>query len=107
MVKSMFAIGWLELGKAEKAQLLLHKCFQNIQAPFQVKSCLAPFNKEKSWLTDVGVFTPVPSGVERVGRRLRCRQLSHRNGRIPAGRALRLHRLQVSGRPGQAKLKDS
>lgn len=40
---------------------------------------------------------PVPSGVERVGRWLWCGQLSHRNGRIPAGCALRLHWLQVSG----------
>lgn len=32
----MFAIGWLELGEAEKAQGLLEKCFSNIQGPFQV-----------------------------------------------------------------------
>lgn len=35
-LKSMFAIGWLELGEAEKAQHLLEKCFKNIQGPFQV-----------------------------------------------------------------------
>lgn len=34
--KGMFAIGWLELGKADKALLLLEKCFNNIQGPFQV-----------------------------------------------------------------------
>lgn len=34
----MFAIGWLELGEAERAQLLLEKCFKNIQGPFQVSS---------------------------------------------------------------------
>lgn len=34
--QGMFAIGWLELGEAEKAQLLLEKCFNNIQGPFQV-----------------------------------------------------------------------
>lgn len=39
-VKGMFAIGWLELGEAEKAQLLLEKCFKNIQGPFQVSSQL-------------------------------------------------------------------
>lgn len=42
LVQSMFAIGWLELGEAEKAQLLLQKCFQNIQGPFQVSLCLPP-----------------------------------------------------------------
>lgn len=34
--KGMFAIGWLELGEADKALLLLEKCFSNIQGPFQV-----------------------------------------------------------------------
>lgn len=32
----MFAIGWLELGEPDKAQLLLERCFKNIQGPFQV-----------------------------------------------------------------------
>uniref|UniRef100_A0A3B5N0B3 Protein-glucosylgalactosylhydroxylysine glucosidase n=1 Tax=Xiphophorus couchianus TaxID=32473 RepID=A0A3B5N0B3_9TELE len=42
MTWGMFAIGWLELGEAEKAQRLLEKCFKNIQGPFQVqKECLA------------------------------------------------------------------
>lgn len=41
-VQSMFAIGWLELGDTEKAQLLLQKCFQNIQGPFQVSWCRPP-----------------------------------------------------------------
>lgn len=36
LFQGMFAIGWLELGEAEKAQLLLEKCFNNIQGPFQV-----------------------------------------------------------------------
>lgn len=44
----MFAIGWLELGEAEKAQLLLQKCFQNIQGPFQVSLCLKPFFLKES-----------------------------------------------------------
>lgn len=34
--KGMFAVGWLELGEADKARLLLQKCFKNIQGPFQV-----------------------------------------------------------------------
>lgn len=34
--KGMFAIGWLELGESDRAQLLLEKCFENIQGPFQV-----------------------------------------------------------------------
>lgn len=34
----MFAISWLELGEAEKAQRLLEKCFKNIQGPFQVSN---------------------------------------------------------------------
>lgn len=34
--KGMFAIGWLELGEPDRAQLLLEKCFKNIQGPFQV-----------------------------------------------------------------------
>lgn len=32
----MFAIGWLELGEPDRALLLLEKCFENIQGPFQV-----------------------------------------------------------------------
>lgn len=34
--KAMFAVGWLELGEADKAHHLLEKCFRNIQGPFQV-----------------------------------------------------------------------
>lgn len=65
-VKSMFAIGWLELGEAEKAQLLLQKCFQNIQEPFQVSTCLAPLHKKKYWLTDADVLTcPLRCGASR------------------------------------------
>lgn len=41
--QSMFAIGWLELGDTDKAQLLLQKCFQNIQGPFQVSWCRPPW----------------------------------------------------------------
>lgn len=58
----MFAIGWLELGEAEKAQLLLEKCFKNIQGPFQVSfgSCaLYDFNH---YLLKVSL--PVLTGVE-------------------------------------------
>ena len=36
----MFAVGWLELGEAEKAQQELQKCFKNIQGPFQVRVML-------------------------------------------------------------------
>lgn len=44
----MFAIGWLELGEAEKAQILLEKCFKNIQGPFQVLFWLTqPHNPNK------------------------------------------------------------
>uniref|UniRef100_H3DF79 Glycoside hydrolase family 65 central catalytic domain-containing protein n=1 Tax=Tetraodon nigroviridis TaxID=99883 RepID=H3DF79_TETNG len=56
MTWSMFAIGWLELGKAEKAQLLLHKCFQNIQAPFQVWSESADGSGAVNFLTGMGGF---------------------------------------------------
>lgn len=63
----MFAIGWLELGEAEKAQLLLQKCFQNIQGPFQVR--LAPFHKKikiKYWLMDADMLTcPLRCGASR------------------------------------------
>ncbi len=38
-LKGMFALGWLELGDAERAQKLLQKCFKNIQKPFQVCVC--------------------------------------------------------------------
>ena len=34
--QGIFAVGWLELGEAEKAQKLLEKSFDNIQGPFQV-----------------------------------------------------------------------
>eukprot|EP00066_Takifugu_rubripes_P004399 XP_003967747.1 PREDICTED: acid trehalase-like protein 1 isoform X2 [Takifugu rubripes] len=56
MTWSMFAIGWLELGDTEKAQLLLQKCFQNIQGPFQVWSESSDGSGAVNFLTGMGGF---------------------------------------------------
>ncbi|XP_057693026.1 protein-glucosylgalactosylhydroxylysine glucosidase isoform X2 [Corythoichthys intestinalis] len=56
MTWSMFAIGWLELGKAEKAQRLLEKCFKNIQGPFQVWSESSDGSGAVNFLTGMGGF---------------------------------------------------
>ncbi|XP_036962943.1 protein-glucosylgalactosylhydroxylysine glucosidase isoform X1 [Acanthopagrus latus] len=56
MTWSMFAIGWMELGEAEKAQSLLQKCFKNIQAPFQVWSESSDGSGAVNFLTGMGGF---------------------------------------------------
>ncbi|XP_034542522.1 protein-glucosylgalactosylhydroxylysine glucosidase [Notolabrus celidotus] len=56
MTWGMFAIGWLELGEAEKARVLLDKCFSNIQAPFQVWSESSDGSGAVNFLTGMGGF---------------------------------------------------
>ncbi|CAL9696966.1 unnamed protein product [Knipowitschia caucasica] len=56
MTWSMFAIGWLELGEAAQAQHLLAKCFNNIQAPFQVWSESSDGSGAVNFLTGMGGF---------------------------------------------------
>ncbi|XP_042268918.1 protein-glucosylgalactosylhydroxylysine glucosidase [Thunnus maccoyii] len=56
MTWGMFAIGWLELGEAEKAQALLQKCFKNIQGPFQVWSESSDGSGAVNFLTGMGGF---------------------------------------------------
>ncbi|KAA0724679.1 Protein-glucosylgalactosylhydroxylysine glucosidase [Triplophysa tibetana] len=56
MTWGMFAVGWLELGEAEKAQELLQKCFKNIQKPFQVWSESADGSGCVNFLTGMGGF---------------------------------------------------
>ncbi|KAJ4937491.1 hypothetical protein JOQ06_002126 [Pogonophryne albipinna] len=56
MTWGMFAIGWLELGEAEKAQHLLEKCFKNIQKPFQVWSESSDGSGAVNFLTGMGGF---------------------------------------------------
>ncbi|XP_020790881.2 protein-glucosylgalactosylhydroxylysine glucosidase [Boleophthalmus pectinirostris] len=56
MTWSMFAIGWLELGEAERAQNLLTKCFNNIQGPFQVWSESSDGSGAVNFLTGMGGF---------------------------------------------------
>uniref|UniRef100_A0A3B5MSM0 Protein-glucosylgalactosylhydroxylysine glucosidase n=1 Tax=Xiphophorus couchianus TaxID=32473 RepID=A0A3B5MSM0_9TELE len=55
-LQGMFAIGWLELGEAEKAQRLLEKCFKNIQGPFQVWSESSDGSGAVNFLTGMGGF---------------------------------------------------
>ncbi|KAM9854097.1 protein-glucosylgalactosylhydroxylysine glucosidase [Aulostomus maculatus] len=56
MTWGMFAIGWLELGEAEKAKDLLEKCFKNIQGPFQVWSESSDGSGAVNFLTGMGGF---------------------------------------------------
>ncbi|KAM7414708.1 hypothetical protein PAMA_019493 [Pampus argenteus] len=56
MTWGMFAIGWLELGEAEKAQHLIEKCFKNIQGPFQVWSESSDGSGAVNFLTGMGGF---------------------------------------------------
>ncbi|XP_059190614.1 protein-glucosylgalactosylhydroxylysine glucosidase [Centropristis striata] len=56
MTWGMFAIGWLELGEAEKAQRLLEKNFKNIQGPFQVWSESSDGSGAVNFLTGMGGF---------------------------------------------------
>lgn len=56
MTWGMFAIGWLELGDAEKAHGLLQKCFNNIQGPFQVWSESSDGSGAVNFLTGMGGF---------------------------------------------------
>uniref|UniRef100_A0A8C4EYQ0 Protein-glucosylgalactosylhydroxylysine glucosidase n=1 Tax=Dicentrarchus labrax TaxID=13489 RepID=A0A8C4EYQ0_DICLA len=56
MTWGMFAIGWLELGEAEKAHKLLEKCFKNIQGPFQVWSESSDGSGAVNFLTGMGGF---------------------------------------------------
>uniref|UniRef100_A0A8C5H4G3 Protein-glucosylgalactosylhydroxylysine glucosidase n=1 Tax=Gouania willdenowi TaxID=441366 RepID=A0A8C5H4G3_GOUWI len=56
MTWGMFAIGWLELGEADRAQLLLDKCFSNIQGPFQVWSESSDGSGAVNFLTGMGGF---------------------------------------------------
>ncbi|XP_056273539.1 protein-glucosylgalactosylhydroxylysine glucosidase [Pseudoliparis swirei] len=56
MTWGMFAIGWLEMGEAEKAQHLLEKCYKNIQGPFQVWSESSDGSGAVNFLTGMGGF---------------------------------------------------
>ena len=96
--KSMFAIGWMELGEADKAQSLLQKCFSNIQGPFQVSFWVTHALHAKTFLLtgdSVNGWLPLLTGMEWIIRRLWCSQLPHGYGRIPASCTVWLHRLQV------------
>lgn len=93
----MFAIGWLELGEAEKSQRLLEKCFENIQGPFQVSLCLTC--PPALIICSVDVSLPPLAGLEWIIRWLWSCELSHRHGRISASCAVWLHRFQVFSQP--------
>ncbi|KAF5908280.1 Protein-glucosylgalactosylhydroxylysine glucosidase, partial [Clarias magur] len=56
MTWSMFTVGWLELGEAEKAQKLLQKCYKNIRGPFQVWSESSDGSGAVNFLTGMGGF---------------------------------------------------
>ncbi|XP_013869091.1 protein-glucosylgalactosylhydroxylysine glucosidase [Austrofundulus limnaeus] len=56
MTWGMFAVGWLELGEAEKSQRLLEKSFENIQGPFQVWSESSDGSGAVNFLTGMGGF---------------------------------------------------
>ncbi|KAI1895646.1 hypothetical protein AGOR_G00108370 [Albula goreensis] len=56
MTWGMFAVGWLELGEAGKAQEMLNKCFSNIQGPFQVWSEGSDGSGAVNFLTGMGGF---------------------------------------------------
>ncbi|XP_029909518.1 protein-glucosylgalactosylhydroxylysine glucosidase isoform X2 [Myripristis murdjan] len=56
MTWGMYAVGWLELGEAEKAQQLLERCFNNIQGPFQVWSESSDGSGAVNFLTGMGGF---------------------------------------------------
>uniref|UniRef100_A0AAY4DVN1 Glycoside hydrolase family 65 central catalytic domain-containing protein n=1 Tax=Denticeps clupeoides TaxID=299321 RepID=A0AAY4DVN1_9TELE len=56
MTWSMFAVGWMELGKAEEAQTFLKRCFENIQAPFHVWSESSDGSGCVNFLTGMGGF---------------------------------------------------
>ncbi|KAM4573993.1 protein-glucosylgalactosylhydroxylysine glucosidase isoform 2-T2 [Odontesthes bonariensis] len=56
MTWGMFAIGWLELGEAERAQRLLEKCFKNIKGPFQVWTESSDGSGAVNFLTGMGGF---------------------------------------------------
>ncbi|KAM6960750.1 protein-glucosylgalactosylhydroxylysine glucosidase [Aplochiton taeniatus] len=59
MTWGMFAVGWLELGEAERAQQLLEKCFKNIHGPFQVWSESSDGSGAVNFLTGMGGFLQV------------------------------------------------
>ncbi|XP_068170245.1 protein-glucosylgalactosylhydroxylysine glucosidase isoform X2 [Antennarius striatus] len=56
MTWSMFAIGWLEIGEAEKAHRLVERCFKSIQGPFQVWSEYSDGSGAVNFLTGMGGF---------------------------------------------------
>lgn len=56
MTWGMFAVGWLELGEAGRAQKLLQKCLSNIQGPFQVWSESSDGSGVVNFLTGMGGF---------------------------------------------------
>lgn len=56
MTWGMFAIGWLELGEAEKASVLLDRCYSHIQGPFQVWSESSDGSGAVNFLTGMGGF---------------------------------------------------
>ncbi|XP_074533176.1 protein-glucosylgalactosylhydroxylysine glucosidase [Halichoeres trimaculatus] len=56
MTWGMFAIGWLELGEAEKADVLLSRCYSHIQGPFQVWSESSDGSGAVNFLTGMGGF---------------------------------------------------
>ncbi|XP_061077729.1 protein-glucosylgalactosylhydroxylysine glucosidase isoform X1 [Conger conger] len=56
VVQSMFAVGWLELGDAGRAQTMLNKCLRNIQGPFQVWSEVPDGSGAVNFLTGMGGF---------------------------------------------------
>ncbi|KAK2866874.1 hypothetical protein Q8A67_024991 [Cirrhinus molitorella] len=59
MTWGMFALGWLELGEAERAQILLKKCYQNIQKPFQVWTETSSGTGCVNFVTGMGGFLQV------------------------------------------------
>ncbi|KAG8437893.1 hypothetical protein GDO86_008551 [Hymenochirus boettgeri] len=56
MTWSMFAVGWMELKKIEKAQQQLKKCFTNITEPFKVWTENADGSGAVNFLTGMGGF---------------------------------------------------
>ncbi|XP_073688280.1 protein-glucosylgalactosylhydroxylysine glucosidase-like [Garra rufa] len=56
MTWGMFAMGWLELGDAERAQSLLQKCYPNIQKPFQVWTETSRGSGCVNFITGMGGF---------------------------------------------------
>ncbi|KFQ52111.1 Acid trehalase-like 1, partial [Nestor notabilis] len=56
MTWSMFAVGWLELKEAQRAQTLLNQCFSNITEPFKIWVENSDGSGAVNFLTGMGGF---------------------------------------------------